>query len=694
MQIREKKYNYLQENQLFSFKDTLWNGVKIQTFVLLETEKYLDYQKDLIQDFLADFIDKSNGEVYDEWDLKNNLEAGLQQLNEKLKMFAEKLPDIERFSIKWYTQIIAWNTLISSMIWDTSVLIFRDYKLYYKSYNTPNKKDKIDLFSWFIEWDIESWDEIVYAWTKISDILDQNDIDELERILAEDEWGFSDALVDMLVSRANKENIWYISNYYVHWNVIWWEDSLQSFKKKLPKFWRVKLNTTWAKNLFSNKYYVVVLVLSLVILFMLYAVLSQILKTWEDNSFVTESGTIIDITIDDIKKDIYAFQQMDASSDEKWIKYNEIVEKLTLLEQKWKWVEDVENLKWIVQDNYYAWFNIDRIQDMTAFDDLATWIKSRILTFNNTEKTKLWDLLSINYQNSLNVWWTDWALIGVWNDASRWNLIEYGVDATLAWCAWNLLKNWLFCYTKDGRIFNITKAWIEPIITAEEAWFPDTVWSIWTYSNYLYVFQPSLNGALNGIFGSRYKNAVAGSQTSFQAGQHYSLADASLSWMKNMTFGEVAIDSTFLTWSDWTLYQLWRPSAYGSKLEIRQVKLLGWDTINNKYSDNVKVIASLNSRYVYLFDRDNHTFTVYTSNPLKTNTDFNTTYNLNYLFSFQFDLKSEEVIDIAIPDASGNKPEMYVLTTLWINKIPLYDYINSIEKNDVLKATTPTSELE
>ena len=121
----------------------MWNGVKIQTFVVLESEKYLDYQKDLIQDFLAELIDKSNGEVYDEWELKNNLESGLQQLNEKLKIFAEKLPDIARFSIKWYTQIIAWNTLISSMIWDTSILIFRDFKLYYKSYNSPSKKDKI-----------------------------------------------------------------------------------------------------------------------------------------------------------------------------------------------------------------------------------------------------------------------------------------------------------------------------------------------------------------------------------------------------------------------------------------------------------------------------------------------------------------------------------------------------------------------
>ena len=691
MQIREKKYNYLDENQAFSFKESLWNGVKIQTFVVLESEKYLDYQKDLIQDFLAELIDKSNGEVYDEWELKNNLESGLQQLNEKLKIFAEKLPDIARFSIKWYTQIIAWNTLISSMIWDTSILIFRDFKLYYKSYNSPSKKDKIDLFSWFIEWDIESGDEIIYAGTKISDILDQSDIDELERISAEDETAFADTLSEMITSRANKETVWYLANYYIHGNIMWWETP--SITKKMPKLWRIKLNTNRAKNVFTNKYYVVILALSLVILFMLYAVLSQILKTWENNSFVTESGTIIDITIDDIKKDIYDFQQMDASSDEKWIKYNEIVEKLTLLEQKWKWIEDVENLKWIVQDNYYAWFNIDRIQNMTAFDDLATWIKSRVLTFNNTEKGKVWDLLYINYQNWINVWWTDWALIGVSNDASRWNLIEYWIDATLAWCSANLLKNGLFCYTKDGRIFNITKAGIEPIITAEEAGFPDTVGSIWTYSNYLYVFQPSLNSSLNWVFGSRYKNAVAGSQTSFQAWQHYSLADASLTWVKSLTFGDVAIDSTFLTWSDWKLYQLWRPSAYGSSLEMRQVKLLGWDTINNKYSDDVKVIASLNSKYVYLFDRENKTFTVYSSNPLKTNSDYNTTYNLNYLFSFQFDLKSEEVIDIAIPDASGNKPEMYILTTVWINKVPLYDYISSIEKDDVLK-TTSSNNLE
>ncbi len=692
MQIREKKYNYLDENHLFSFNKTLWNGTKIQTFVLLESEKYLDYQKELIQDFLADLIDNVNTEVFDEWELKKSLESGLQQLNEKLKMFAEKLPDIDRFTLKWYTQIIAWNALISSMIWDTSIVIFRDYKLYYKSYNAPNKDDKIDLFSWFIEWDVESGDEIIYIWTKVSDILDQSDIDELEQVLNEDEWWFADCLTDMIGSRTDKSIIGYLTNYYIHWNVSWWEN-INSIKNKLPNRQKLKwANPTWAKNLLTNKYYVIILLLSIVILFMIYTVLSQILKTWNENTFVTESWAVIDITIDDIKKDIYAFQQMDASSDEKWIKYNEIVEKLTLLEERWKWIEDVENLKWIVEDNYYAWFNISRIQDMVAFDDLATWIKSRVFTFNNTEKWKIWDMLFLNYQNSINVWGTKWALIWLTNDASRWTPIEYWLDFALDWCSMNLLKDWLYCYTKDGRIFNITKVWIEPVITSDEAWFPDTVWSLWVYSSYLYVFQPSLNWALNWVFGSRYKNTVAGSEISFQAGQNYSLADTSLTWMNLLSFGDVAVDSTFLTWADWSLYQFWRPSAYGSLLEMREVKLLWWDTINNKYSNNVKVIASLNSRYVYLFDRDNQTFTVYTSNPIKTNSDFSSSYSLYYLFSFKFDLKSEDVIDIAVPDAGGNKPDMYVLTTVWINKVSLYDYISSVEKDDVLKTTT-TNEL-
>lgn len=104
-----------------------------------------------------------------------------------------------------------------------------------------------------------------------------------------------------------------------------------------------------------------------------------------------------------------------------------------------------------------------------------------------------------------------------------------------------------------------------------------------------------------------------------------------------------------------------------------------------KYSNNVKIISTTNSRYVYFFDKENQTFTVYESRPLKTNDQYSSSYNLYYLFRFGFDLGTTKVIDITIPEATGEKPEMYILTTNGINKVRLYEFIESMKENNVLK---------
>jgi len=694
MQIREKKYNYLDPNQQFQFKDKLANWVQINTYVVLESEKFLEYQKDLIQDFLADLMEKINTEVYDEWDLKNNLESGLQNLNVKLKLFADKVTDVERFPIKWYIQIIAWDSIISSMIWDTSILIFRDWKMYYQLHNWVNKKTKIDLFSDFIEWNIENGDEILYVWTKVTDAFDQWDIKELESVIEQEETSFIEVFEKILQSRVEKEKIWLISNYYIHWNIIsstnstspilrWW-----NWMKWKLDWWKV-----WLRRLSENKYYVIIGVLWVIVLVLLYSVLSALLDTKNNNTIITDSGAVLDITIDDIKKDIRNFQQMDPSSDEKSIKYNEIVEKLTLLEENWRWLEDVESLKWIVENDYYKWFNIIRIENLSQLDDPASWIKTRQISFNSSEKGKMWDVLFIDYQKTINVWWTKWALIWSVNDWSRWTLVEYWVDSNMAWCSVNLLRDWLYCYISDGRIYNITKAWIEPVTTQDWVWFPDTVWGLWIYmKNNFYVFQPNLNSALNWVVLTRYRN-IAGSETVYQPWQNYTIVewyDSNIQFEWNFVW--MAIDSTFLIWNSWKLYQFRRPTSVGSTMEVREIKLLWWDSITNKYSNDVKVITSQSSKYVYLFDRINKTFTVYKSNPLKTNDANTSTYNLTYLFSFKFALTSEEVKDVCIPDSTWNNPEMYILTSEWVNKINLYEYIKSIEKDDTLKAVNSVSE--
>ena len=150
-------------------------------------------------------------------------------------------------------------------------------------------------------------------------------------------------------------------------------------------------------------------------------------------------------------------------------------------------------------------------------------------------------------------------------------------------------------------------------------------------------------------------------------------------------FSTFTIDVNFLAWSQGKLYQFRRSPATSFNLTYREIKLLWWDTRTMKFSDDVKIVTPSNSRYVYLFDKVNQTFMVYESRPLKTNDLYWTSYNLNYLFSFAFDLWANKIVDVTIPDELGNRPELYVLTQEWINKIQLHEFIDSIKNNNALK---------
>jgi len=174
----------------------------------------------------------------------------------------------------------------------------------------------------------------------------------------------------------------------------------------------------------------------------------------------------------------------------------------------------------------------------------------------------------------------------------------------------------------------------------------------------------------------------------YQAGQKYYLNANLLSGVSKAFgsgFTNFAIDSTFLVWANGKPYQFRRSPANSFNLDYREIKLLGGDKMTSKYSNDVSITSTTNSRYVYFFDKENQTFTVYESRPLKTNDQYNTSYSLYYLFRFSFDLGTAKVIDIAIPEATGEKPEMYVLTTNGINKVRLYELIKSIKENNVIK---------
>ena len=215
MHLKEKKFLYLEQESSFNFLEELSNGIKLKMFVGFQSEKFLDFQRDLLEDFIVELKDKIVDEHYDIDEIKQHFEIALQNLNVKLKAFADKVRDVEYFGIKWYIQLVMDNILMLSMIGDVSVMIFRDEKLYYSLTNSVNEKGKIDIFSDFVEWDVESNDQLIYVGTKISDVFDTNDFKEMESVLKSEDTHLIKIFQEILSARLDKKAFGFIFHYLV-----------------------------------------------------------------------------------------------------------------------------------------------------------------------------------------------------------------------------------------------------------------------------------------------------------------------------------------------------------------------------------------------------------------------------------------------------------------------------------------------
>jgi hypothetical protein len=419
MQLQENKLQYIEDEKIYSFQDTLLENISFKVFVECDTEKFLQYQKDILEDFVAEFTSAiKNAEAVDINDVKTFFEESLQVLNTKLKQFAEKVRDIEKFQFKGIIQLVIEEALMSSMIGEVTLMIMRDEKVLYTLSNSVDTRSKIDLFSDFIEGALERGDQIMYIGTKISDVMDQHDRKEMEEILAneENQEGAMYFLEDLLTTRIDKEAIGFIVNYAVV------GPALTVRRRSTGKGNAVVLNTTayleglgakihnsdlikkFKKQLLGNRYYVIALILGILIIFMVYALASQRTKSESnENKFQTTSGVYIDITIEDIQREMMEFQSLDPTSDAKAIKYAEIAQKLEFLESKGKWIEDVQQLKDVLQTDYYKGFNIAYIKNLSQFDDNTNGRKTRILTFNAAETSRLGTLHSIQVPQNMMI---------------------------------------------------------------------------------------------------------------------------------------------------------------------------------------------------------------------------------------------------------------------------------------------------
>jgi hypothetical protein len=244
-------------------------------------------------------------------------------------------------------------------------------------------------------------------------------------------------------------------------------------------------------------------------------------------------------------------------------------------------------------------------------------------------------------------------------------------------CSQDLSRAGLYCFDDTNNIYRVSAWSIQPVQWNDSITLPTDIQDIWIFgkSNLYLLINPISNGGVDVI--KRLRNEV-GSMTVFKESIGYS---ASTDWSGNVaTFNSMMIDGTFLVWSptDKKLYQL-RRDTNPTKLNQRMIPMQWWDNNIVTYSSNVKVITYPSSNYVYLFDKDNQTFTVYKWSPLKTNTANINSYVLTYVMRYNFDV-TNKIIDVTVPENAWDKPIIYVMNSQWIFEANLWNTISVFEK--------------
>lgn len=680
MKIQFQEWFFTDETRKIHINKTFWENIVVNANVVILSEKFIEYQKDLFNEFFANILDKFSWSEtnYDLRDFQKSFESSLQNLNNKLSIFAEKIKDEERFPIKWLIQIFFNENYMASMIWDVSVLIFRDNKLSYVVNNDLEESKKIDVFGELIEWDIENGDYIMWIWINTTQIIDDEDIDEILSIHASEEKSLYELFQEILETRTSKEELWFMSISNIQYEMSM--KKIEARKKMLDNlkmFWNIK------DILIKFRYPIVISVALLFIVFLIYSLLSNFTKNkW--NISISNNWTIVaDFTPEDLKKEVSIFTKMDPTSDEKTKKYQEIMYKIKLLEEKNKWPQDVIEIKNLLDKEYYKWFNI------FLLDNVENPELSMIYPINDTERNALWDLKTLAYNQWAIIWGTKWAILWGLSETNKWKIINFDSSKlfNIVWCNLNLKLDWLYCYGNDWDIVNVTKSWISSLQT-ESGQFPKNIKNLWIYGAwksfnriYLYTEQKDLND--NWTYILKYDNVVW-SQTSFGKSMHYSFAKEELTKRKDAFaswFSSLAVDGTFLLWNNKSknITQM-RRDAKTLNMNSREINLKWWNNIWEAYSNNIKVISTPNSNYVYIFDLDNQSLSIYKSNPYKTNSSYTSSYDLSYFFKIKFNLWENRIYDIYIDNTE--KPSLYVLNKLWVYKIKLYDFIDTIGKKN------------
>ncbi|HMT01402.1 MAG TPA: hypothetical protein PKC14_03685, partial [Candidatus Absconditabacterales bacterium] len=448
MRLQQKKILYLPEEQKISLiKKCGDNDIIIKADIFILADKFVDYQKDIISDCLGTLEEELSKEDLDNKKVKKIFEQELQNLNSKLSVYADKIKTTKKFHIKGIIHIFEDQNYMASLIGDVSVLILRNNKVYYSLSNGNDELAKIDLFSDFIEGEVQVNDEIITIGTNLNTVIDQDDIKELSEILRAENDNHLDFMNELILTRIGEDQLGFL---------IAEKISYQGGERKSAKEGgsNQKITRDLKNTLIKNKLSIIITSFTLLALFLLYNLFQNFSSINTGGAIINGSGAIIDISIEEIKKEIAIFQKLDSASDDKIQKYQDIMDNLTLLEKNNKRPNDVVELKKILNIEYSKGFNIIVLNDLSA---------DQIISFNDQEIQGLGTPTSIVFDRNPSVGGTNGALLSIVNNDIRGSLVRFGLQTALDECTNNISKNGLYCFSNAGLIYNITRSGIEPV---------------------------------------------------------------------------------------------------------------------------------------------------------------------------------------------------------------------------------------
>ncbi|MBQ7616544.1 hypothetical protein IJS64_00720 [bacterium] len=91
---------YIDKDKVYSYSSQIASDINLEVYIQIDSEKFVDYQKEIFEEFVAEFVDRVRDSELDSNDMENLLENQLQTLNAKLQAFADKLRDVPKCELR------------------------------------------------------------------------------------------------------------------------------------------------------------------------------------------------------------------------------------------------------------------------------------------------------------------------------------------------------------------------------------------------------------------------------------------------------------------------------------------------------------------------------------------------------------------------------------------------------------------